>query len=67
MHNPPCDTWQVHLHRCYVELDRFIGLGKFIDDVLHTWEQELLVADPEFEQEFQRVTAETRAAMDAVA
>ena len=66
MHNPPCETWTVHSRRCWVEKgEAWTSLRDLIDDTLHSWEEELLLADPEFAAEFERVTAETRAAMDA--
>ena len=67
MHNPPCPTWAVHLRRCYVDVERFVGLGAFVDDVLHSWEQELLMGDPEFFADLDRMLAETRASMDVSA
>jgi len=65
VHSPACETWRVHLARCWIELgDRPATLREFVDDTLHSWETELLVSDPEFEREFNRLTDETRQSMD---
>lgn len=67
MHSPACLTWQRHVRRCLTENATYPTLQSFLDDVLHAWEQELLMDDPEFFIDLDRMIAETRAEMDAVA
>lgn len=65
MHNPPCETWQVHLRRELVALEEGTKtLSQFVDDVLHSWETELLVNDDEFLAQFEALTDETRRSLD---
>lgn len=53
------------MRRCWVEVGLSLpSLDQFVSDALHSWETELLVSDPEFQAEFDRLTAETRAALD---
>ena len=65
MHNPPCDTWVIHLRRSFLDIgDKHISLRSFLDDVLYSWETELLVNDPEFWERYDALTDETRREMD---
>lgn len=49
MHNPPCETWDVHLRRCFVERGtEFVSLERFCQDVIESWADEQLVNDPDF-------------------
>lgn len=65
MHSPACETWRVHLRRHLVALGGALPtLEEFVADVIHSWETEQLIADPEFDVEFARLTAEQREAMD---
>lgn len=66
MHSPACLTWRVHLRRCLSEREAHVSLKDFLDDVLHSWDNELLCDDPEFLTDLDRMIAETRASMDQV-
>ena len=65
IHSPQCETWQAHLRREIVALGTdHPSLRTFLDDVLHSWETELLVNDPEFWEEIESLTDETRQSLD---
>ena len=65
IHSPQCETWQAHLRREIVALGgEHPSFHRFLDDVLHSWETELLVNDPEFWGEFESLTEETRQSLD---
>ena len=64
MHSPACETWQVHLRRRLPDRDRFDSDAAFTYEVLHSWEDELLVNDPEFWLHYDAMTADVRAEMD---
>ena len=67
MHSPACLTWQRHVRRCLLENAPYPTLQAFLDDVLHAWEDELLMDDPEFFVELDRMIAETRERLETVA
>ena len=68
MHSPACLTWRVHLARCLIERrDQGVSPRAFLDDVLHSWDNELLCDDPEFLADLDRMIEETRASMESVA
>lgn len=50
MHNPPCESWELHVERAYAALtdgDDY-DLNAFTDFLLHTWQDEQLAADPDY-------------------
>jgi hypothetical protein len=68
VHSPPCPTWRIHHRRHAAETSgKFDSLDAALADALDSWRDELLMGDPEFYEELDRMLAETRAAMDAVA
>lgn len=68
MHNPPCETWDVHHRRITFEaMGMGLHLEEAVDYALHTWENELLLADADFDVEFQRVCADVRQSQETAA
>jgi hypothetical protein len=63
MHNPPCDSWEQHVDKAYSALgdhDTY-NLLVFTDFLLHTWQDEQIVADPESAEWFEERREESAA------
>jgi len=64
IHSPQCETWDVHARRCHAEIEGWMPLADLVDQTLHSWEQELLLNDPEFDEDFHRLLADVAEAQD---
>jgi hypothetical protein len=63
MHNPPCEAWEQHVELAYAALtdgDDY-DLNAFTDFLLHTWQDEQIVADPESAEWFEERREESAA------